>query len=158
MKNHKAFTIVLGLVLAATVLSASAQASEWEHTTKMVFSGPVEVPGTVLPVGSYWFVVSDLISDRSIVEIFSPDWSKLYAIVYTVPAYRMEATRSTEIQFAERPHKGDEALLRWYFPGRMTGREFIYSEDVEKKLARDPIQVVLATPASRSPRADTSTP
>jgi len=158
MKNHKALAMAVGLALAATVLSVSALGSEWDHRTKMVFSGPVEVPGAVLPAGSYWFVVSDLISDRSIVQIFSPDWSKIYATVYTVPAYRMEATRRTEIQFAERPHKGDEALLRWYFPGRMTGREFVYPEDVEKKLARDPIQVVLATPASRSPRVGTSTP
>ncbi len=151
MKYHIVFAVVLGLVLSVTVLLPAAQASNFDHVTKVVFNEPVEIPGTILPAGSYWFVLRDTHSTQNIVQIFSPDWSKIYATELTLPAYRLRPESRTEFRFAERPHKGMEALVTWYLPGE-TGHQFIYSERVEKKLNADTKQNVVAAPIQLSVR------
>ena len=70
-------------------------------------------------------------------QIFSADWSKIDATLLAVPAYRQKATNDTEIEFAERQHQKPEALLKWYYPGRLTGHEFLYSARHETEFARD---------------------
>lgn len=114
-----------------------ARADEWNQQTKLSFSQPVEIPGRVLPAGTYWFVLANSQFDRNLVEIFSSDWSEKYATLQTIPEYRAESTGNTEVEFAERPHNQPEALLSWYYPGRLTGHEFLYSSQNEKAFARD---------------------
>ena len=80
--------------------------------TKLTFNQPVEIPGSGLPAGTYWFVLQASSSNRDIVQIFSPDWSKIYATLITVASYRQQTTNYTEIKFAERPHNQPEALLK----------------------------------------------
>jgi len=125
-----------------------AQASEWDHMTKVTISAPVEVPGVVLPAGNYWFVLDNDAANRNVVKIFSGDWSKLYAIELTIPVYRDRKTTETTFTFAERPRAGHEALVKWFYPGRETGCEFVYSPDVERRLARDVQHDVEAPPQS----------
>jgi hypothetical protein len=157
MKNCKVLAIAFGLVLSATVLLPIAQGSDWDEMTKLVFNSPVEIPGTVLPAGTYWFVLLDG-SDRNVVQIYSPDWSKVYATVLTMPTYRTQATDQIELRLVERPRKGVEALQKWYFPGRMTGHEFVYSRKVERRLANDPKEDILAAPIYLSSRLSKSAP
>ena len=158
MKARAVCTVMLGLVLSATVLLPAAKASEWDEMTEMSFSAPVEIPGTILPAGRYLFVLADDVSNRNIVQIFSPDRSYLYATLLTIPAYRMNTTSDTEVRLAERPHKGVEALLTWYSPGRESGHEFLYSRKTERKLAVDSTQEILAAPLSLATRNHTGTP
>ena len=42
-----------------------------------------------------------------------------------------------------RPGKPD-ALLKWFYPGRETGNEFVYSKQEEKSLAQDTQQTIVA--------------
>ena len=129
--------IVSCFIVGGVVLVQAAQASEWDHMTKVTISAPLEVPGVVLPAGTYWFVLADNQANRNEVRIFSEDWSRLYATELTIPVYRDTKTADTSFTFAERPRAGNEALVKWYYPGRMTGCEFIYSPKVERRLARD---------------------
>jgi len=133
-------------ILACMVFLPAARADEWNQMTKMEFSEPVEIPGAVLPAGTYWFVLLDDSSNRDIVRIFSSDWSKLYATLFRVPTERMQSTDRTEIKFAERPHSQPEALFKWYYPGLLTGHEFSYPQKEEKELTRDAKQDVVARP------------
>lgn len=137
MNIRKALGVIFCLMLAGTVFLPVAKADEWNQMTKFTFSEPVEIPGQVLPAGTYWFVLMDNPSDRDIVQIFSPDWSKLYATLFAVPTDRQEPTDKTEVKFAERPHDKPEALLKWYYPGVLTGHEFIYSVKHEREFARE---------------------
>jgi hypothetical protein len=56
MKTSKRITLALLLVLAyAAMLPTLSVADTWNPATKSTFSEPVEVPGMVLPSGTYWF-------------------------------------------------------------------------------------------------------
>jgi hypothetical protein len=129
----------------------SARADEWNQMTELSFSQPVQLPNTVLPAGKYWFVLANTDSNRHVVQVFSSNWSRVYASLITVPTIRKNASSRTEVKFAERPHERPEALLAWYYPGRFTGQEFLYPHRQERRFQRDPKQVVV-TP-SLTPRS-----
>jgi hypothetical protein len=134
---------VCGVVLAFAAFSPMARADEWNQMTKLSFSQPVEIPGRVLPAGTYWFKLADIPS-RNVVEIFNSNWSKIHATLFTVPEYRSQSIDHTEVEFAERSHFKPEALLTWYYPGMLTGHEFLYSKRQENAFARDVKEDVMA--------------
>src|ERR1700744_2982485 len=69
---HTAKTkIMLLAALGALALAPGAFADGWNQKTVMTFSGPVEVPGQVLPAGTYVFKVADSPSARHIIQIFT---------------------------------------------------------------------------------------
>jgi hypothetical protein len=153
MNIHKVWAIIFCFILAGAVFLPMARADEYNQMTKLTFSEAVEIPGHVLPAGTYWFVLQNNNADRNIVRVFNEDWSKLEATVMAIPTYRQQATNETEIKFAERPHKKPEALLKWYYPGLLTGHEFLYSGRHEKEFSRDAKQDVLTTPITLASNA-----
>jgi len=134
-----------GIVLAFAAFLPMARADEWNQMTKLSFSQPVEIPGSVLPAGTYWFKLADAQS-RNVVEIYNSNQSKIDATLITVPEYRLQSTVHTEVKFAERPHDKPEALLTWYYPGMLTGHEFLYSSRQENAFARDIKEDVMGHP------------
>jgi hypothetical protein len=143
MKSWNILATIFCCVLACAILLPAANADEENQMTKLSFSEPVEIPGQVLPAGTYWFVLLNSASNRNIVQIFSGDWSKVEATLETVPTDRQQPTDETEIQFAERPYQKPEAILKWYYPGLRTGHEFLYSSKHEKEFAREATRDVL---------------
>jgi len=140
--------LALGLVIAGLLCGVSvpsAHADEWNQETVLTFSQPVEIPGQVLPAGTYRFILLDSVSDRDVVQVFSSDWSKLYATLFTVPSERPEPTGETAIRFAERPSDQPEAITTWFYPGEITGHEFIYWGKEASELATDSKKLVLAS-------------
>ncbi|MGA8490223.1 MAG: hypothetical protein WB711_07360 [Terriglobales bacterium] len=146
MNTRNVLAIIFCFILACAVFMPAAQADDWDQMTKLKFSEPVEIPGGILPAGSYWFVLQNNLSDRNIVQIFSADWKKLEATLITASTQRWDVSNETQIEFAERPHDKPEALLKWYYPDRITGHEFIYSARHENEFARDTKQDVDAQP------------
>lgn len=144
--NIRSASIIFCFILACAVFLPAARADDWNQMTKLEFSQPIEIPGGVLPAGTYWFVLQDNQGNRNVVQIFSADCSKIDAMLLAVPSYRQKATDDTEIEFAERPHQKPEALLKWYYPGRLTGHEFLYSAKHEQEFARDAKEDNLAEP------------
>lgn len=134
---RKAMSILFGMILACGVFLPAAHASEWNQETEITFSQPVQIPHRVLPAGTYWFVLARSQANRNVVRVFSHDWSRLYATTITIPTERASSTSRTEITFAERPSNKPEALLKWYYPGRLTGHEFLYRIGQEHEFTRD---------------------
>jgi hypothetical protein len=125
------------LLLGSTAILPAAHADVWNQKTRFTFSQPVEIPGRILPAGTYWFNLSDSLSDRQVVEIYNRDWSRIYATILTVPAWRARRTGRTELNFAERPQNQPEAVLTWFYPGMQIGHEFVYPNRQEHRLQRD---------------------
>lgn len=144
MKIRNVLSGVCGIVLAFSAFLPVARADVWNQQTELSFSQPVEIPGRVLPAGRYWFVLLNSPSDRNVVQIFSSDWSKEYATLETVSQIRTQSTDKTEVQFAERRHDKPVALLSWYYPGELTGHEFLYSPRHERQFAREVKEEIVA--------------
>lgn len=143
MNIRKTF-IVFGLVLAFALMLPVARASEENQATKVTFSQPFQIPGSVLPAGTYWFELPDNISEHEIVHIFNSDRTVLYATLLTADAERSEPADKTTITFAEGDMTQPQAIVAWFYPGEATGHEFLYFNHERKELARDKRQTVVA--------------
>src|ERR1700757_4647396 len=91
-----------------------ATAGEWDQKTIFTFSGPVEIPGQVLPAGTYVFKLANSPSDRNIVQVFSKDERHLFATFLAIPDYRLQPAGKTIITFEERPAGSPEAVRAWF--------------------------------------------
>ena len=116
-----------GLLCSALIaLTPTAKADEWDKKTVITFNEPVEIPGMVLPAGTYVMRLLDSQSDRDIVEFFNKDQTRLYDTVLAIPDYRIDPTSHTVITFQERSAGSPQAIKAWFYPGDLYGEEFIY--------------------------------
>src|SRR5438270_11174063 len=151
MKIFQALTTICCLTVMGAVCAPGARADEWNRTTTITFSGPVEIPGVhlagwgVLPAGTYVFKILDSQSERHIVQIFSKDELTVYATVLAIPNYRLKATDKTVMTFRERPAGEPEALRAWFYPGKNWGEEFVYPKAKAIALAKASNTPVLFT-------------
>jgi hypothetical protein len=127
--------VVLALSLFGAALAPGARADEWNKKTVMTFSQPVEIPGQVLPAGTYMFKLANSQSDRHIVQIFNASGSHIIATVLAINDYRLAPTGRTVVKFAERSGDNPEALKAWFYPGDNFGQEFVYPKQRAVQLA-----------------------
>jgi hypothetical protein len=136
MKINK-ISIALGLMIAFVLFfQFAAHADETNEATKLTFSAPIQVPGKTLPAGTYLFQQSESYNDPNVVQIFSADRSVLYATVQTVSAERMDATGATTVTVAEQGAGNPDVLVKWFYPGRTIGHEFVYPKPQEQAIAQ----------------------
>jgi LPXTG-motif cell wall-anchored protein len=151
MKAIRAALLLLGCIALAGALAA--QASTFDKATKVTFDQPVEVPGMVLPAGTYTFTIHSSMGSRNVVQIFNEDRTKLITTILAIHNYRLEPTGETMINFAERPADRPQALKAWFYPGHNYGIEFVYPEQKALEIAQESKEVVLAETAE--PTAET---
>ena len=125
---RRAVQVSLCGVLLCAALSAKTRASEWDKKTIVTFNEPVEIPGQVLPPGTYVFKLAPTISDRHIVQIWSGDQSYVIATILTIPIYRAEPPDNTLMLLEEHRGQSAMALHAWFFPGDDIGNQFLYPE------------------------------
>jgi len=125
----------------AIALLPPVKADESNLKTFITFSGPVEVPGQVLPGGTYVFKLLNSTSTRNIVQIYNEKEDRVFGTFLAIPDYRA------------RP--ADKTIIRFY-PGRDYGNEFVYPKTRAVTLAK-----VNHTPVPSMPTElteDTTTP
>src|SRR5216684_5308545 len=137
MEIHRTY-IIVGLIIAfAAFFEIAAHADESDLATTITFSQPVQIPGQVLPAGTYWFLLANISEQQDVVQIYNSDRSKLYATLETATIESQEATGHTVVKLAEQESSKPDALVAWFYPGETTGHEFLYSKDQEKQLSQD---------------------
>jgi hypothetical protein len=147
MKFLRTIFAVLALTLLGATLVTVARADEWNKKTVMTFSQPVEIPGQILPAGTYTFVLLDSPADRHIVQIFTADGSHLITTILAINNYRLKPTGDTVVKFAERSGDNPEALKAWFYPGDNFGQEFVYPKQRAVELAvivKEPVPALAA--------------
>jgi hypothetical protein len=150
MKINKGY-IAIGLIIAFTLFfELAAHADESDQATTITFSQPIQVPGQVLAAGTYVFELAGQGAEPNLVQIFSADRSVLYGTYLTIATDRREPTDHTSVTLAEPESGGTPVLLKWFYPGRDTGNEFVYSKQTEKEIARDSQQTIVADQGSTS--------
>src|SRR5580704_18886072 len=126
MKPFRALLSIFAVVLLRAVALPGAKADSWSKKTVVTYSQPVEIPGKILPAGTYTFQLLDSLSDRHIVQIFNADGSQIIATILAINNYRLQPTGETVMKFGERPGDSPEALRAWFYPGDNFGQEFVY--------------------------------
>jgi|KBSMisStandDraft_5_1062788.scaffolds.fasta_scaffold90161_2 LPXTG-motif cell wall-anchored protein len=135
IKTFVRLAVACALTTFVSVSSAHAQPNNDHNRTTLTFSQPVEVPGKVLPAGTYVFEHHEAAANRHIVNIYEKDGKKLITSVLAVPDYRLKATSKTVINFAEVGPGQPQAIKAWFFPGTTVGDELVYSKTRAQALA-----------------------
>jgi len=123
---RKMFTGMIGLMLLGGIFFApKSQADEMDRKTIVTVNQPIQVPGKVLPAGTYVFKLLDS-NDLTLVAIFNEDGSHLITTIQGIPDVRTETPEKAILQLEERPSGQPEALKALFYPGYNSGVEFVY--------------------------------
>jgi hypothetical protein len=136
MKINKLY-IVIGLIFAFGLFFAlAAHADERNQETLISFSAPIQIPGHVLPAGTYRFQLAEPGDELQMVRIYNADGTVLYATLQTVAAQRSRLAEDVVVTLAAPQSGGPEYLVKWFYRGNTDGHEFVYSKPQEREIAR----------------------
>jgi hypothetical protein len=151
-----ALTIASVGLLAVAALAPNARADEWNKKTIITVNETIQVPGKVLPPGTYVMKLMDSPSNRHIVQIFDKDDQHLETTILAIPNYRLEPTGKTQLQFLETPPGQPKALRAWFYPGDNFGQEFAYPKTEAVQIASTTHQQVPTTYAEKESELTTA--
>ena len=143
MKINKLALLIAFAIASVLFLEVAARADEADQSIKITFSQATEIPGQILPAGTYLFKLADP-NELGLVQIFNPKGTRLYATLQTVAAERSKPTGDTVVVLAEQPDGRHETLVKWFYPGDTNGHELVYSKQEEQQLAQDRQQTIKA--------------
>ncbi|MGP0076303.1 MAG: hypothetical protein ACLPWF_30685 [Bryobacteraceae bacterium] len=148
--------IMLFIGLGTLALLPAARADEWNQRTVLTFGNPVEIPGQILPAGTYVFKVANSHSSRHIVQVFNQDENRVFATFLAIPSQRLKTSDKTVIRFEERAAGSPQAIKAWFYPHKNYGHEFVYPKPEAVALAKANNTPVPSMPAALVP--DTTKP
>lgn len=152
MKIAKTLLAMLAVPLLMIAFAPGTRAdTSFSKRTVVTFKQPVEIPGQVLPAGTYTIELMESYGNRHIVRFMNADRTKQIAIVLAIPNYRLTATDKTVMTFAERPGAHPDALKAWFYPGDGFGQEFVYPKARATELAQvthEPVPAVEEEPTT----------
>jgi hypothetical protein len=137
---------IFSLVFVAPAIMHS---DEWNLTTRFTINHAFEVPGLVLqPNTRYVIRLFDSPAERHVVQIFNSDQTKLLTTFMAVSDQRPEPADHTVFTFIETAPGYPLPMKEWFYPGRITGLEFIYPKEQAKEIARHATEPVLSASAT----------
>ena len=149
MKINKLALLIAFAIASVLFLEVAARADETDQSTRLTFNQPIEIPGQILPAGTYLFKLADP-DDLNVVRIFNSQGTRLYATLQTVTAERAKPTGDTVVVLADQPEGRPETLLKWFYPGNTSGHELVYSKQEEQQLAQDRQQTIVANETAQA--------
>ena len=115
--------VAVGVALLAT-MAMPLKASEMDKKVVMTFSAPVQIPGKVLPAGTYVFRTAP--GSRDVFIITNGEENKLIGTTMTLPELRTTVPEKVNVGLEERRSGEPQALKSWTYPGYSNGYIFIY--------------------------------
>ncbi|MBI4459852.1 MAG: hypothetical protein HY648_07320 [Acidobacteria bacterium] len=118
-----------GVVLLGSLLLQNGNASVFDKKTILTFNQAVQIPGMVLDPGTYVLKRTDPWLNPKVVSFLDSEERHMIATVFALPVERQTPTSEPEIHFAETRGGTPPALKRWFYPGDLTGAEFVYPKE-----------------------------
>jgi hypothetical protein len=124
---RRMFTGMICLMLLGIFFVPKGRADLADKKTIVTINQSIQVPGKVLPAGTYVFKLLNS-NDTTLVSIFNADETHLIATIQGISDSRIQISDKTALQFEERPSGQPEALKAWFYPGEDSGVEFVYPD------------------------------
>jgi len=96
----------------------------------------MEIPGKVLPAGTYVFRILDVVGSRNVMQVTSQDETKVFATLIAIPDYRLKMAEKPVIEYKEAPAGKPSAMRAWFFGQDNGGLEFVYPKRRAVELAQ----------------------
>jgi hypothetical protein len=123
MSFYRKCTVTILAMVCLIALTPKTQAQSLDEQVRITFSAPVEVPGHVLPTGTYVFTA---VEPGHLTRILSADGKTVYGTFVTVPEERLQPGDSATVILGENATGAPERVRAWFYPGNSTGSEFMY--------------------------------
>jgi hypothetical protein len=139
----RAFLVFLVCVFVCTLTAATVGAqSNAERVSTLTFSSAVQVPGAMLPAGTYVFrQIGGTVDRAGLVQVSTvAPTTQLLAQFRTKPSRR--ATSGNDVTFRRTLNGTSPPIAVWYFNKGMDGREFLYSTSELRAFATSPTRTV----------------
>jgi len=146
MRFWRSIGVLVAIVVLTLAFVPGVGASDRDQKTIVTFSGPVEIPGKVLPPGTYTFKVLDLAGTRDVIQVLDKNEMHVYATFIALPAMINKPSEKPFIRFAETTAGSPPAIEAWFYPGRTDGHEFVYPRQRASELAKANNQNVASMP------------
>ena len=131
----KSFPAV-ALLLAFLIVLPNVRADEWNQATLFTFNESVQIPGQVLPAGTYLFEIVNNFN-HEIVRISNADRTNVVALIQARPATQKGFTGKAAIVLAERGSSQPAAVIAWSYAGRSEGHQFVYPKQLQQEVAKE---------------------
>jgi len=112
---------------AIAICVQPARAAGLEIGTAVTFDQPVEIPGKVLPAGTYAFTQAG----PSIVQVWDKYQTRLIATLLTNSAEQRDFEPRQEFEFDSINADNPRILKAWFLDSGTIGREFIYNRSLK---------------------------
>jgi hypothetical protein len=149
MKINKLALLIAFAIASVLFLEVAARADEADQSIKITFSQAIEIPGQILPAGTYLFKLADP-NDLDVVRIYNSQGTRLYATFQTVTAERAKPTGEAVVVLADQSEGRPETLVKWFYPGDTSGHELVYSKQEEQQLAQARQQTIVANQTAQA--------
>jgi hypothetical protein len=121
--------LVIGLALFVNAPASLTAATLPGTEATVTFDHPVEVPGKVLPAGTYVFKTLDT---SELVQVFSARDKEIIATIQAIPAYRPAIRNGDSFVQLKTSVGARQEVERLFVQGRATGYEFVYSANANR--------------------------
>jgi hypothetical protein len=125
MNVYRKITLAVLVAIAALIVIPNAHAQISQEKLTVKFSGPVEIPGQVLPGGVYIF---EALENGHVARIVSADGTHVYATLFTMPDQVTDPLDEPAVILGENPNGGPQRVNAWFYPGDSVGNQFIYEK------------------------------
>ncbi len=153
MKVIRCLALVFAVDSTQSLCNRAVRADDWDKATRITFSRSVQLPGTVLPPGTYVFKLLDA-PPQHIVRVMDANQMQVLATVLAIPNSQLEPSEGTVLTTEERPSGQPEAIRAWFYPGDTIGEEFVYPKSQPAPLTAqlNTREASLTQPALAAPR------
>ena len=149
MRINKVALLIAFAIASVLFLEVAARADEAAQSIRITFNQPIELPGQVLPAGTYLFKLADP-NDLDVVRIFNSQGTRLYATLQTITAERAKPTGEAVVVLADQSERRPETLVKWFYPGDTSGHELVYPKQEEQQLAQARRQTIVANETAQA--------
>ena len=128
--KHTALATACGVLFMAP-LANTAKAEAYTERTAVTFSNDVEIPGHMLPAGTYIFQKAPDMGaalNLDVIQVFDATGTQLIATATTVPATLAIAPSHPRVELNETPAGVPARVHEFVFEGSTYAHRFVYNE------------------------------
>lgn len=149
MNKIKVLGMIANILFFGVILIAVAprvQAQDESRSMEITFSQSVQIPGRILPPGTYIFQrrMVGVGANENMIQILNAADSRVIAFIQTIPATRKNISGDIELTFATNLEGQPPALVSCSLPGSLGGHEFLYTRRIERRVEKEQHVVVAA--------------
>jgi len=127
MKTHRRQQVLiagLAAMLWAGTHAVPSSAIALDREIRVTLSGPVELPGKILPAGSYVF---EVVEPGKVTRVLGADGKTTYGMFLTVPETRKNISDASVV--LQKAPDGIQRIDSWFVQGSSEGSQFVYPVD-----------------------------